>query len=119
MNSNPSTNKGLGPVDRHPVESVSWHDVQEFINRLNTLAGGDYYRLPTEAEWEYVAKGNTESSWFFGDNPLDLGTYAYRDDNPYPRARGGKLPNSFGLHDLYGNVYEWVEDWYVIERGLI
>ncbi len=116
MGGNPSTHRGLGPVESHPVETVSWHDVQLFIDRLNTIAGGDYYRLPTEAEWEYVAKANSESTWFFGDNPLNLSTYAHRDNNPYPRARGEKQANIFGVHDLYGNIYEWVEDWYVIER---
>lgn len=116
MGYNPSVYQSLGPVEDYPVESITWDEVQIFVDRLNLIAGADYYRLPTEAEWEYVAKANTQTSWFFGDQLADLSTYAYTDNNPQPRAQGGKEPNGFGVYDLYGNLYEWVEDWYMIER---
>ncbi len=116
MGYNPSTHKALGPVATQPVETVSWNDVQLFVDRLNTQAGGEYYRLPTEAEWEFVAKANTNTRWSFGDSANQLGAYTYTDGSPLPRSIGGRQANPYGIHDLYGNVYEWVEDWYVLDR---
>ena len=116
MGYNPSTHKALGPLATQPVETVSWNDVQLFINQLNLLAGGEYYRLPTEAEWEFVAKANTTTRWSFGDSPNQLSAYTYNDGSPLPRSIGGRQANPYGIYDLYGNVYEWVEDWYAKDR---
>jgi formylglycine-generating enzyme required for sulfatase activity len=121
MGSNPSTFRALGPDLSYPVETVSWYDAQQFIEALNANAGGVYFRLPTEAEWEYVAKANTHGRWSFGEIEAALSDYAYRDGVHKPRMRGGKLANAWGVYDLYGNVYEWCEDWYQMsarpERG--
>ena len=116
MGYNPSTHIALGPVATQPVETISWNDVQLFVNQLNIQAGGEYYRLPTEAEWEFVAKANTATRWSFGDSANQLGIYTYTDGNPLPRSIGGRQANPLGIHDLYGNVYEWVEDWYAKDR---
>ena len=111
MGSNPSGFKS----NRHPVENVSWEDCQTFINKLNSLTGKNY-RLPTEAEWEYAARGGNRSNGYkySGSNTLD--NVAWYDDNS-----GGthdvmtKSPNELGLYDMSGNVYEWCSDWYDIE----
>jgi formylglycine-generating enzyme required for sulfatase activity/uncharacterized caspase-like protein len=97
-----------------PVESVSWDDVQEFIRRLNNQAGGTTYRLPTEAEWEYAARAGTTTRWSFGDDANQLGRYAWYEGNAGRRTHPvvQLQPNAWGLYDMYGNVWEWVQDWY-------
>jgi len=110
MGSNPSRFQG----PEHPVEQVSWDKVQEFIRSLNTHEGRALYRLPTEAEWEYAARAGATGDYSFGDDVTQLSRYAWYEDN----ARGtthpvGQLrPNSWGLYDMHGNVWEWVQDWY-------
>jgi len=111
MGSNPSYFTG---DDRLPVERVSWNDVQDFIGVLNDWAGGSYYRLPTEAEWEYAARAGTTTKYSFGDLESELGNYGWYSSNSGSRTHtvGEKLPNPWGLYDVHGNVYEWVYDWY-------
>ena len=112
MRSKPSYHKG---TDLLPVERVSWDDVQKFIGRLNAAAGSVVYRLPTEAEWEYACRAGTQTRWSFGDNEDQLGDYAWYRGNNSPdgtKEVGGKLPNPWGLYDMHGNVWEWVQDWY-------
>ena len=96
-----------------PVEQVSWNEIQEFIRRLNA-ATGKKYRLPTEAEWEYAARGGASGKGekFSGHQFLD--DVAWYDYNSYGRTQpvGTKQPNEIGLHDMIGNVWEWVDDWY-------
>ena len=114
MGTNPSS-FSAAPLDQnHPVESISWHDAQRFIEALNESAGAQYYRLPTEAEWEYVAKANAHShmAWSFGDLEALLTEYSHRDGAHSPKQVGLKLPNAWGIYDLYGNVSEWCQDWY-------
>ncbi|MDR0882064.1 MAG: SUMF1/EgtB/PvdO family nonheme iron enzyme [Candidatus Adiutrix sp.] len=110
MGSNPSAFEGPA----HPVDSVSWNDAQEFIRRLNRLEGTDKYRLPTEAEWEYAARAGTTTRYSFGDHLEDLGDYAWYDENAQGTSHpaGQKRPNPWGLYDMAGNVWEWVEDVY-------
>lgn len=100
--------------DDLPVESVTWNDVQEFIRKLNEKEGADIYRLPTEAEWEYAARAGTRSSYHFGDDvdQLDQYTWYKKNSDGKTQAVGGKRPNQWGLHDMHGNVWEWVQDWY-------
>ena len=114
MGSNPSDYKGDA---RRPVEHISWNDVQGFIAKLNAAAGSDVYRLPTEAEWEYACRAGTTTAYGYqvrDPNP-SLGDYAWYSGNNSPsgtKVVGGKKPNDWGLHDMHGNVWEWVQDWY-------
>ncbi len=108
MRENPSSFKRMD----HPVECVSWEDAQAFIAKLNTDEGHDRYRLPTEAEWEYACRAGGETMWCFGDDVERLGDYAWFLDNAGRETHpvGQKLPNAWGLHDMHGNVLEWVQD---------
>jgi len=110
MGENPSRFKG----DDHPVENVSWEDVQQFIQKLNAKEGKEACRLPTEAEWEYAARAGTTTIYSFGNNASQLGNYAWYDENSGNTTHpvGDKPPNPWGLYDMHGNVWEWVQDWY-------
>ena len=120
MGSNPSRFKNCG--GNCPVETVSWNDVQEFIGKLNGRSGGRRYRLPTEAEWEYAARAGTETDTdtYAGDmtslrgNDPVLNRIAWYRENSGGRTHpaGRKAPNAFGLHDMLGNVWEWLGDRY-------
>ena len=94
-----------------PVENVSWKDIAQFIRKLNQKTGQSY-RLPSEAEWEYAARGGSSTDAPFADNAAALEDQAWyiANSRKAPRPVAGKKPNAFGLHDLYGNVWEWVED---------
>ena len=109
MGKNPS--KFVGWSDELPVENVSWNEVQEFIKKLNQKTSKKY-RLPSEAEWEFAARAGASTKWSFGDNPQNLKHVAWyaanSDERTHPVAQ--KLPNALGLYDMYGNVWEWVED---------
>ena len=107
MGNNPSQNKGRAL----PVEQVSWNNVQDFIVKLNQKTGRKY-RLPSEAEWEYALRAGTTTEWSFGNDVSKLGNYAWhgRSSGNKTQAVGQKLPNAFGLFDMHGNVWEWVED---------
>lgn len=105
MQKNPSAFQG----SNLPVESVSWEDAQQFCAALNKKKDGYRYRLPTEAEWEYAARGGNESARY---GSLDAVAW-YRDNSGgSTHPVGGKTPNAFGLCDTLGNVWEWVQDWY-------
>jgi formylglycine-generating enzyme required for sulfatase activity len=95
-----------------PVVSVSWHDTQRFINKLNQQSTNTVYRLPTEAEWEYAARaGNTALRPF---SLLDMEQYAwyFHNSNDEIQPVATRKANPWGLHDMYGNVWEWLSDWY-------
>ena len=101
--------------EKCPVVYVSWNDVQRFIKKLNKKVMDGYtYRLPTEAEWEYAARGGTQTAYFFSEDKGRLGEYAWFDGNSEGKTHPvkQKKPNPYGLYDIYGNVYEWVQDWY-------
>ena len=110
MGSNPSYFKG----DNLPVENVSWRDVQDFIKKLNEMEDMNKYRLPSEAEWEYAARAGTTTRYSFGDDESNLGYYAWYDANAGSKTHpvGQKKPNLWGLYDMHGNVWEWVQDTY-------
>jgi formylglycine-generating enzyme len=110
MGSNPSHFKGRN----RPVEQVSWDDIKnEFLPKLNELTNpdGSEFRLLTEAEWEYAAKGN-QNYIYSGSNDLEI--VGWYDDNSHQETKpvGLKNPNGFGLYDMSGNVWEWCEDYY-------
>ena len=108
MGDNPSVFKG----DDLPVETVSWDDVQKFIKKLNEMEGTEKYRLPSEAEWEYACRAGTTTRYSFGDDESKLGDYAWYDNNSDDKTHpvGQKKPNPYGLYDMHGNVWEWVQD---------
>ena len=111
--------KRLPDCARCPVEQVSWNDVQVFLRKLNKLTG-KRYRLPTEAEWEYAARGGRHSRGYRYAGGNDAGTVGWYRDNSGYRARpvGRKRANELGLHDMSGNVREWVQDcWNDSYRG--
>jgi formylglycine-generating enzyme required for sulfatase activity len=97
-----------------PVENVSFRDAAGFLAALNRMEGTDRYRLPTEAEWAYAARAGTSTPWSFGADPALLGEYAWYRGNSGMETRpvATRLPNPWGLHDMHGNVWEWVSDWY-------
>ena len=117
MGSNPSDFSG----SRKPVENVSWDDCQEFIRKLNSLTGQNF-RLPTEAEWEFAARGGNQSrgNKYAGSNTIDNVAWYYK--NSYAKGSSSsdygthnvatKQSNELGLYDMSGNVLEWCQDWY-------
>jgi formylglycine-generating enzyme required for sulfatase activity len=106
MGNNPSKNKGVN----FPVTNVSWDDCKVFLKKLKAKTGKNY-RLLTEAEWEYSCRSGTITPYFFGENVtqnkanFDLGNIV---------AVGSYKPNSFGLYDMHGNIWEWCEDWFAV-----
>lgn len=92
-----------------PVEGVSWEDARKFCEALNLKKDGYHYRLPTEAEWEYAARGGNSSLRY---GPLEEVAWFRDNSGGTTHPVGQKLPNSFGLYDTLGNVWEWVQDWY-------
>ncbi|MEN9776209.1 MAG: hypothetical protein RL322_3279 [Pseudomonadota bacterium] len=94
-----------------PVEMVLWDDAQEFVRRLSSMTGRRY-RLPSEAEWEYAARAGSQGAYSFGDDVSQLERHAWFGGNSggRPQPVGRKQPNAFGLFDMHGNVWEWVED---------
>jgi formylglycine-generating enzyme required for sulfatase activity len=98
----------------HPVEHVSWDEVQQFLRRLNERQDGNIYRLPSEAQWEHACRAGSTVAYCFGDEEGQLGEYAWYGDNSGNSTHpvGQKKPNAWGLYDMHGNVWEWVQDWY-------
>ncbi len=109
MGSNPSNWKG----DNLPVEQVSWDDCQQFITKLNQLTGKKF-RLPTEAEWEYAARGGDKSRGYKYVGSNDIGSVAWYEGNSGSKTHpvGQKQANELGIYDMAGNVWEWCQDWY-------
>ena len=109
MGNNPSNWKG----DNLPVECVSWDDCQTFIRKLNALTGKNF-RLPTEAEWEFAARGGNNSRGNKYGGSCSIGDVAWYSDNSGSKthAVGTKSPNELGIYDMSGNVWEWCQDRY-------
>jgi formylglycine-generating enzyme required for sulfatase activity len=110
MGSNP-----LGRTDcvDCPVTAIGWDDIQTFITKLNTLSGKTY-RLPTEAEWEYAARGGIKSNGFdyAGSNDVNAVAWTFDNGGSIVHPVGQKQANELGLYDMSGNVFEWCNDWY-------
>ena len=109
MGNNPSHFKG----DNNPVEQVSWDDCLDFITKLNSLTGKKF-RLPTEAEWEYAARGGNKSMGYQYSGSNNLDDVAWYTNNSYSETHivKTKQPNELGIYDMSGNVWEWCQDWY-------
>jgi formylglycine-generating enzyme required for sulfatase activity len=101
--------KQAGVMPTIPIERISWDDVQSFIQRLNDRKDGYRYRLPTEAEWEYAARGGTDTPHGASG---DVTAWHRDNSNNTPHPVGRKARNFFGLYDVEGNAAEWVQDWY-------
>ena len=110
MGSNPSYYKS---GDNYPVEMVSWDEVQDFLTKLNALTG-KHYVLPTEAQWEYAARGGVKSQGYkySGSNELDDVAWHSGNSGYETHPVGLKSPNELGIYDMSGNVWEWCSDWY-------
>lgn len=93
--------------DDLPIEQINYHETQEFIKKSNGAC-----RLPTEAEWEYSAAGGATSRYYWGDVMENAFVWFEDNSNGKTHPVGKKLPNQYGLYDMMGNVWEWVEDWY-------
>ncbi len=112
MGSNPSHFSG----DNLPVEMVTWYQCQEFVTAMNELDEHHTYSLPSESQWEYACRAGTTTRYYWGDDIDEtiINDYAWwtgnADDSTHPVAE--KLPNNWGLFDMNGNVWEWVEDWH-------
>ena len=128
MQDNPSRWKG----SKNPVEQVRWSDAVRYCNArseaedlqpcydLSTWKcdfGANGYRLPTEAEWEYACRAGTKTTYFFGNESSKLKDYAWfeTNSNGKPQPVGQKPPNSWGLYDMCGNVWEWCNDFYKVD----
>ncbi len=110
MGSNPSYFSGN---TQFPVECVSWNDCQTFIAKLNALTD-ETFRLPTEAQWEYAARGGNKSNGFLysGSNTIDDVAWYYEDPVSKSHPVKTKAPNELGIYDMSGNIWEWCSDWY-------
>jgi formylglycine-generating enzyme required for sulfatase activity len=106
--------------ERRPVINVSYEDAKAYLQWLSEKSG-DRYRLPSEAEWEYVARAGSNNRFFFGDSVRDLRNYSWYWDNSEHGINpvGGKLPNMWNIHDMAGNVLEWCEDYFVDSLEMI
>ncbi len=109
MGSNPSKFNSCG--DNCPVEQVSWNDVQQFIQRLNSQSGRNF-RLPTEAEWEFAARSGGKHEKYSGGDNVDAVAWYGDNSGKMTHPVGQKQANGLGLYDMSGNVWEWVSDWY-------
>lgn len=109
MGNNPSNWQG----DNLPVEQVSWNDCQTFISKLNAITGKNF-RLPTEAEWEFAARGGKKSKGYkySGSNDLDEVAWYANNSGSKTHPVGTKKPNELGIYDMSGNVWEWCGDWF-------
>jgi len=110
MGTNPSLFKDCGP--ECPVDNVSWNDAKRFVSNMNARADGFVYSLPSESQWEYVARAGSVGPRY---GPVNDVAWFSGNSNASTHKVGMKSPNSFGVYDILGNVWEWVEDYYSSE----
>jgi len=97
---------------KQPVVSISWNLAQDFIRKLNQQDNQFSYRLPTEAEWEYAARAGSNEQYPWPQDELDQHAWFMHNSADQPHAVAQLKPNAFGLYDIIGNAWEWVDDWY-------
>ena len=101
----------------YPAYNISWPEARDFAKNLTDLQNDGIYRLPTLDEWEYACRAGTTTTYFFGSRSDSLSDYAWWGKNvDSAQIVGTKLPNPWGFYDIYGNVWEWVQDGYYIDR---
>ena len=104
--------------DDGPVETVSWGQADSFCKKLGKIRG-ESFRLPTEAEWEYACRAGSQSRFYFGDDPaysmIEQYAWCSKNSDSETHPVGQKKPNSFGLYDMHGNVWEWCSDYYAAD----
>src|ERR1017187_7905165 len=102
----------------HPVEMISLNDAQLFISKLQGLLHDRYtYGLPTEAQWEYAARAGTKTAYYFNSNLIDQFAWHSKNSDRQSQDVGQLKPNAYGLYDMSGNVYQWIQDWYGDYQG--
>ena len=108
-----SGEEGVKFSSQHPVDNITWWDAQKFIDSLNKLTG-EKFRLPTEAEWEYAARGGKykENCIYSGSNKFNAVAWCTENDGATSKKVGLKSPNALGIYDMSGNIAEWCSDWY-------
>ncbi len=101
-------------VDDKPIVCISWNEAQMFVRKLNLRKDSYKYRLPTEAEWEYAARAGTTTKYSSGESENSLDSYAWYRENSEKTIHevATRQPNAWGLYDMHGNAWEWVQDWY-------
>jgi len=111
MGNNPSV--FFSGCDECPIESVSWDDIQKFLKKLNQKTG-EHFRLPTEAEWEFAARGGNQNNGYkyAGSNNINEVAWYKGNSDRNTHVVGSKSPNELGIYDMSGNVWEWCNDWY-------
>lgn len=111
--------EGVGICPDRPVENVTWEMAEDYTNQLSESDAQFTYHLPTEAQWEFAARGGSETVFYFGNDPLQMGQYgwdfAHSLNQTHPVA--GLMANSNGIYDVLGNVWEWTLDWYAPYEG--
>lgn len=105
---------GLKQTDRDPVVCVDWRDAKAYVAWLNSKTKGNAYRLPSESEWEYAARGGASGKFWWGEDDRNAADYAWFEEDAGGRTRpvGEKAANAFGLYDMGGDVWQWTEDCY-------
>ena len=103
--------------DEYPAVNLSWYDAQRYLDRMSQQDKDNSYYLPTEEEWEYTARAGTNTEFSFGEDERDMRFFGwYRDitqnGEEYAHGVGKKRPNQWGLYDVHGNIWEWMDDWY-------